>query len=63
MAISTKSKEFLSSPVTQKVINDIYSGKVVFSMVATNTVLADNYKPRSIELYNSRAAPFLDHYR
>ncbi|KAF5365608.1 hypothetical protein D9758_003241 [Tetrapyrgos nigripes] len=27
MAISTESKSFLASPVTQKVVNDIYSGK------------------------------------
>lgn len=63
MAISTEAKEFLSSPVTQKVVNDIYAGRVVFSMAATRSVLADNYKPRPIELYDFRNAPFLDHYR
>jgi hypothetical protein len=26
-------------------------------------VLADNYKPKPIEIYNSRSAPFLNHYR
>lgn len=63
MAISTQAKHFLSFPVTQKVVNDIYSGRVVFSMAATQSVLADNYKPRAIEIYDSRKAPFLDHYR
>ncbi|PFH52912.1 hypothetical protein AMATHDRAFT_138783 [Amanita thiersii Skay4041] len=63
MAISTKAKSFLSSPLCQRVVNQIYSGSVVFSLAATRSVLADNYKPRSITLYNPRHAPFLDHYR
>ncbi|KAF8896600.1 receptor-activated Ca2+-permeable cation channel [Infundibulicybe gibba] len=63
MAISTQAKAFLATPVAQKVVNDIYSGRVVFSMAANRSVLADNYKPRAIEIYDSRTAPFLDHYR
>ncbi|KAE9399264.1 hypothetical protein BT96DRAFT_1019592 [Gymnopus androsaceus JB14] len=63
MAVSTKSTKFLSSPVAQKVVNDIYSGRVIFSTAATRSVLADNYKPRSIQFYDWREAPFLDHYR
>jgi len=63
MAISTKAKAFLSCPVSQKVVNDIYSGVVVFSMTGNHSVLADNYKPRAIEIYDYRDGPFLDHYR
>ncbi|KAK0487093.1 receptor-activated Ca2+-permeable cation channel [Armillaria novae-zelandiae] len=63
MAISTESKHFLSCPVSQKVVNDIYSGRVIFSTAAHRSVLADNYKPRAIEVYDCRKAPFLDHYR
>ncbi|PCH42243.1 hypothetical protein WOLCODRAFT_137784 [Wolfiporia cocos MD-104 SS10] len=63
MAIATESKAFLSSPVVQTVVNDTYSGRVVFSMSSTHSVLADNYKPRAIEMYDYRKAPFLDHYR
>ncbi|KAJ7716736.1 receptor-activated Ca2+-permeable cation channel [Mycena maculata] len=63
MAISTQAKQFISSPVSQKVVNDIYSGRVVFSTAATRSMLADNYKPRGITIYDSRDAPFLDHYR
>ncbi|KAJ4488076.1 hypothetical protein J3R30DRAFT_3280335 [Lentinula aciculospora] len=63
MAISTKSTRFLASPVAQKVVNDIYTGRVVFSTAATRSVLADNYKHRSIQFYDWRDAPFLDHYR
>ena len=36
---------------------------MVFSMTSKRSVLADNYKPRSIEVYDVRKAPFLDHYR
>lgn len=63
MAISTDAKAFLSSPVTQKVVNDIYNGTVVFSHTAHRSILADNYKPRAIEIYDPQGAPFLDHYR
>jgi len=63
MAVSTNAKAFLASPVAQKVVNDIYSGRVVFSVQAHRSILADNYKPRAIEMYNPHNAPFLDHYR
>ncbi|KAJ7650403.1 receptor-activated Ca2+-permeable cation channel [Roridomyces roridus] len=63
MAISTQAKRFIASPVSQKVINDIYSGRVVFSTAPVRSMLADNYKPRGITIYNTRDAPFLDHYR
>lgn len=63
MAIFTNAKAFLASPVTQKVVNDVHSGRVVFSNVANRSILADNYKHRAIEVYNPHDAPFLDHYR
>ncbi|KAF8525897.1 receptor-activated Ca2+-permeable cation channel [Hysterangium stoloniferum] len=63
MAISTDSKRFLSTPLTQTVVNDIYSGRVVFTTAAQRSLVADNYKQRGIEIYDCRNAPFLDHYR
>lgn len=63
MAIQTEAKDFLAAPIAQKVVNDIYSGRVVFSSVARRSILADNYKPRSIEIYDPNRSPFLDHYR
>ncbi|KAK7043585.1 hypothetical protein VNI00_008196 [Paramarasmius palmivorus] len=63
MAIATDAKSFVSSPITQKVVNDIYAGQVVFSTAATRSILADNYKPRSIQIYDWNTSPFLDHYR
>jgi hypothetical protein len=41
----------------------MYTGRIVFSMTANNSLLADNYKSRAIELYNYNKSPFLDHYR
>lgn len=63
MAIATRAKAFLSAPLVQGVVHDIYAGRVVFQMAAHRSVLADNYKPRAIAVYDSRTAPFLDHYR
>ncbi|KAF8962728.1 hypothetical protein BDZ97DRAFT_1920296 [Flammula alnicola] len=63
MAIATRAKTFLASPVAQQVVNDIYSGRVVFSVTANRSILADNYKPRAIEIYNPHKSPFIDHYR
>ncbi|TDL25527.1 receptor-activated Ca2+-permeable cation channel [Rickenella mellea] len=63
IAIATKSKFFLSSTLVQTVVNNIYSGRIVFSTQSKRSLLADNYKPRAIEVYDTRTAPFLDHYR
>lgn len=63
MAIATNAKRFTASPVVQKVVNELYRGDVVFGMMGHRSVLADNYKPREIEIYDVSKAPFLDHYR
>ncbi|KAF9644898.1 hypothetical protein BDM02DRAFT_3157054 [Thelephora ganbajun] len=64
MAIATRAKYFVAAPLVQTVVNDVYSGTIVFSNVATaRSVLADNYKQKAIGVYDHRTAPFLDHYR
>ncbi|TEB34488.1 receptor-activated Ca2+-permeable cation channel [Coprinellus micaceus] len=63
MAVQTEAKAFLAAPLTQKVVADIYSGRVVFSAMANRSILADNYKARAIEIYDAKRKPFLDHYR
>lgn len=63
MAIATRAKAFLASPAVQSVVNDIYSGRLVFSTASNRALLADNYKPRPVELHDPRKTPFLDHYR
>ena len=64
MAIASQAKHFVSTPLVQTIVNDVYLGKIAFSNVATpRSVLADNYKQKAIEVYDHRNAPFLDHYR
>ncbi|KAG8997457.1 hypothetical protein FRB90_012495 [Tulasnella sp. 427] len=64
MAIMTESKYFLASPLVQEVINEIWSGRVLFSSSSNHSLLADNYKTRPIATYHDpKGAPFLDHYR
>ncbi|KAG6333497.1 hypothetical protein ID866_5586 [Astraeus odoratus] len=63
MAIATKAKAFIASPIVQNVVNDIYTGRIVFTITANRSIVADNYKQRAIEMYDVRKAHFLDHYR
>ena len=63
MAVQTEAKTFLSSHIVQSIINDIYTGRVVFSSTGSRSMLADNYKPRAIEIYDVSKAPLLNHYR
>lgn len=41
----------------------MYTGRIIFTIVANRSLVADNYKQRAIEMYDVRKAPFLDHYR
>ncbi|KAI0312291.1 hypothetical protein OF83DRAFT_1166026 [Amylostereum chailletii] len=63
MAIATRAKSFIATTVVQTVVNDIWSGRVVSISAATRSVIADNYKQRSVQIYDVREAPWLDHYR
>lgn len=63
MAIAGSAKTFMSAPLVQTVVHHIYTGRLVLSMVAHRSMLADNYKPRPLEIYDPGRAPFLDHYR
>ena len=63
LAIATSSKHFIASYMVQNVINDIYTGRVVYNVPSTRSLVADNYKRRTIQFYDPKNAPFLDHYR
>lgn len=63
MAIATKAKAFLASTIVQSVVDDMHTGRIVFTIVANRSLVADNYKQRAIEVYDVHKAPFLDHYR
>lgn len=60
----TESKHFLASPLVQEVINEIWSGRVLFSASSNHSLLADDYKSRPLATYHDpKGSPFLDHYR
>ena len=63
LAIATSSKHFIASYMVQNVVNDIYTGRVVYNVQSTRSLVADNYKRRTIQFYDPKNAPFLDHYR
>ncbi|EIW66012.1 hypothetical protein TREMEDRAFT_74835 [Tremella mesenterica DSM 1558] len=63
MAIISSSKRFIRSPSCQKVIEGIWSGKIIYSAMNTHALIADNYKRKPIQMYNPHRAPLLDHYR
>lgn len=63
MAIVSEAKRFIRAVPTQKVIMDIWRGKIVYSSMSFRYLIKDQYKRRPIMKYDVRTAPLLDHYR
>ncbi|MCJ1312446.1 hypothetical protein MMC25_006120 [Agyrium rufum] len=63
VAIISKSKTFLSSSASQRVIHAIYVGRVTYSPTAFVDILPDHYKRKAISLYDPRKGPLLNQYR
>lgn len=63
MAILGNSKRFIRSPSAQKVIDGIWSGRIIYQAMNQHAIIADNYKIKPIQMYNPHRAPLLDHYR
>ncbi|GAA6058818.1 hypothetical protein JCM10212_001934 [Sporobolomyces blumeae] len=64
LAISTKARRFVKSPLVQHVVKAIYEGDVMYSLESNHSLITDNYKSKPVvEIYDWRARPFLDHYR
>ncbi|OCF32424.1 hypothetical protein I316_05850 [Kwoniella heveanensis BCC8398] len=63
MAIISSSKRFIRSPSCQKVIEGIWTGRIIYSALNAHALIADNYKKKPIQMYNPHKAPLLDHYR
>ncbi|KAG9050438.1 hypothetical protein FS837_005511 [Tulasnella sp. UAMH 9824] len=63
MAIIGQAKRFIKSGAFQKVIDCIWSGKVVYQAENEHSFLSDTYKRKSLHFYDPRKAPLLDHYR
>ncbi|KAN0063921.1 hypothetical protein ACQY0O_003527 [Thecaphora frezii] len=64
LAILSKAKKFISSPLCQRCIDGIWSGKVVLSQVqASHAIVNDSYKRRPLSIYDPYKAPLLNHLR
>ena len=63
IGIISESKSLLSSPASQKIIESIYKGRIVYTPSSFVDILPDHYKHKPIKLYNPRRAPLLNQYR
>ncbi|KIW94969.1 uncharacterized protein Z519_04949 [Cladophialophora bantiana CBS 173.52] len=63
IAIVSTSKIFLSSPASQKVVDAVYRGQIVYTPLSFVDILPDHYKHRPISIYDPRKAPVLNQYR
>ncbi|EIW58800.1 uncharacterized protein TRAVEDRAFT_72272 [Trametes versicolor FP-101664 SS1] len=63
MAILGQAKRFIKSSACQKVIDGIWSGKIVYQASSSRSILSDTYKRNPIHFYDPHKAPLLDHYR
>lgn len=63
LAILSKARHFIKAQATQRVIQAIWDGKIVYSSSSFLDILPDRYKHQEIRIYDLRSAPLLDHYR
>ncbi|KAI8996333.1 hypothetical protein BD414DRAFT_197116 [Trametes punicea] len=63
IAILGQAKRFIKSSPCQKVIDGIWSGKIVYQADSSRSILSDTYKRNPIHFYDPHKAPLLDHYR
>ena len=63
MAIVTEAKSFLSTSACQKIVENVYRGRIIYTPTSFINILPDHYKNRGISLYDPRKAPYLNQYR
>ncbi|KAF2129735.1 hypothetical protein P153DRAFT_314883 [Dothidotthia symphoricarpi CBS 119687] len=63
VAIVSESKVLLSSSASQKVIDAVYRGRIVYTPTTFIDIIPDHYKHKAIALYDPRKAPLLNQYR
>lgn len=63
VAIVTEAKMFLSSSACQKIVENVYRGRIIYTPTSFIDILPDHYKNRGITLYDPRKAPYLNQYR
>lgn len=63
VAILSESKIFLSSIACQKVVDAIFTGRIIYSPTSFLDILPDHYKHKPISIYDPRKASLLNTYR
>ena len=63
VAIVSESKSFLSTSACQKIVENVYVGRIIYTPTSFIDILPDHYKNRGISLYDPRKAPLLNQYR
>ncbi|EDU49334.1 nonselective cation channel [Pyrenophora tritici-repentis] len=63
VAIVSESKVLLAGSASQKVIDAIYRGRIVYTPTVYMDIIPDHYKQKPISLYDPRKAPTLNQYR
>lgn len=64
LAILSQAKKFIASPLCQRCVDGIWTGKVVLSPIqASHALVNDSYKKRPLRIYDPSKAPLLNHLR
>ena len=63
VAIVSEAKMFLSTSACQKIVENVYRGRIIYTPTSFIDILPDHYKNRVISLYDPRKAPLLNQYR
>ena len=63
VAIVSEAKSFLSTSACQKIVENVYRGRIIYTPTSFIDILPDHYKNRGISLYDPRRAPYLNQYR
>ena len=63
VAIVSEAKSFLSTSACQKIVENVYRGRIIYTPTSFIDILPDHYKHRGISLYDPTRAPLLNQYR
>src|SRR5450755_2858694 len=62
VAIISESKSFLSGTATQKVVDAIYRGLIIYTPTSFIDIIPDHYKHKAISLYSPKKEKLLNQY-
>lgn len=63
VAIISESKLFLSSSACQRVVDAVYTGRIVYTPTSFIDLIPDHYKRKTVSLYSPHKASILNQYR